>query len=148
MPKKMSDGGEDDKDLSVESIVINKNCYFYSVATEKQKHDISTYCCSGNDVLVLGIDTTYNVCDMFFTDSCYWNKSPISNTSGAHPVSLRPTLFHFKRDTQTFTRIALEIQGCNTEARGIKKTGVDMEDAIYLKWSENCFPEVQQLFCV
>ena len=34
----------------VESIVIKKNCYFYFVASEKQTNDISTFCCSGNDV--------------------------------------------------------------------------------------------------
>ena len=64
---KENDKCEDDDDLSdlllrqlkstdvVESIVIKKNCYFYFVATEKQTNDISTVCCSGNDVSVLGI---------------------------------------------------------------------------------------------
>ena len=48
-----------------------------------------------------------------------------------HPVYPCPTLLHFTKDTQTFTRFALEIQACNPETRGTKKFGVDIEDAIY-----------------
>ena len=67
--------------------------------------------------------------------------------SGVHPVYLGPTLLHFTKDTQTFTRFALEIQACNPETRGIKKTGVDIEDAIY-NGVEILFTEAQQLYCV
>ena len=74
-------------------------------------------------------------------------KRLISNTSGVHPVYLCPTLLHFTKNAQTFTRFALEIQVCNTETKGIKKTGVDMEDAIYNR-VKKIFPEAQQLYCV
>ena len=45
----------------------------------------------------------HNLCDMWVTNSCYRNKSLISNTSRAHPAYLGPTLLHFTKDTQTFT---------------------------------------------
>ena len=64
-----------------------------------------------------------------------------------HPVYLGPTLLHFTKDTQTFTRFALEIQAFNPETRGIKKIGVDIEDAIY-NGVQILFPEAQQLCCV
>ena len=51
------------------------------------------------------------------------------------------------KNKQTFTRFALEIQAFNPEARGIKKNGVDMEDAIY-NGVKILFPEAQQLYCV
>ena len=95
---------------------------------------------------VLGTDVTYNLCDMWVTDSCYRNKRLISSTLGVHPIYLGPTLLHFTKDTQTFTRFALEIQACNPETRGIKKIGVDMEDAIY-NGVKILFPEAQQLYC-
>ena len=116
-----------------------KICYFYFVATEKQTNDISIFCCSGNDISFLGIDTTHYLCHMWVTDSCYWNKRLISNTSRVHPIYLDPTLLHFTKDTQTFTRFELEILACNPETRGIKKIGVDMEDAIY-NGVKNVFP--------
>ena len=95
---------------------------------------------------VLGTDATYNLCDMWVTDSCYRNKRLISSTLGVHPIYLGPTLLHFTKDTQTFTQFALEIQVCNPETRGIKKIGVDMEDAIY-NGVKILFPEAQQLYC-
>ena len=64
-----------------------------------------------------------------------------------HPVYLGPTLLHFTKDTQTLTRFALEIQAFNPDARGIKKIGVNMEDAIY-NGVKIIFPEEQQLYCV
>ena len=64
-----------------------------------------------------------------------------------HPVYLGPTLLHFTKDTQTFTRFALEIQACNPETRGIKKTGVDIEDAVY-NGVEILFTEAQHFYCV
>ena len=150
--------GKNDDDLSnllcqlksinvIESIVIKKNCYFCFVATKKQTNYISTFCCSGNDISVLEIDVTYNLCDIWVTDSCCRNKRLISNTSGVYPVYLGPTLLHFTKDIQTFTQFALEIQACNPETRGIKKIGVDMEDAIY-NGVKILFPEAQQLYCV
>ena len=64
-----------------------------------------------------------------------------------HPVYVGPTLLHFTKNRQTFTRFALEIQACNPETRGIKKIGFDIEDAIY-NGVQILFPEAQQLYCV
>ena len=61
-----------------------------------------------------------------------------------HPVYLGPTLLHFTKDTWTFTRFTLKTQASNPETRGIKKTGVDIEDAIY-NGVKKFFPEAQQL---
>ena len=47
---------------------------------------------------------------------------------------------------QTFTRFALEIQVYNPETRGIKKIGVDSEDAIY-KAVKIFVLQAQQLYC-
>ena len=153
-----NDKGKDDHDLChlhcqlksidvVESIVIKKNCYFSFAATEKQIYDISTFCCSGNDVSVLGIDTTYNLCEMWVTDSCFQNKRLISYTSGAHPFYLGPTLLHFTKDTQTFPQFALELQAHNTETRGMKKIDVNKEYGIY-NVVKILFADAQQLYCV
>ena len=74
----------------------------------------------------------------------FWKRL---TSSGVHPVYPCPTLLHFTKDTQTFTRFALEIQACNPETRGTKKFGVDIEDAIY-NWVKIIFPEAQQPYCV
>ena len=73
----------------------------------------------------------------------FWKRL---TSSGVHPVYLGPTLLHFTKDMQTFTRFALEIQVYNPETRGIKKIGVDSEDAIY-KAVKIFVLEAQQLCC-
>ena len=114
----------------VESIIVKKRCYFLYLSTERQIED-AKFCCTAQSSSVLDIDTTYNLCDMWVTDSCYRNKRLIRNDSGHHPVFLGPVLFHFTKDDQTFTRFALELQASYPETRKLKKIGVDMEDAIF-----------------
>ena len=98
---------------------------------ERQVEDVVKFCCTGQNTAVFGIDTTYNLCDMWVTDSCYRNKRLIGNDSGHHPVFLGPALFHFTKKDQTFTRFALELQASNPEMRKLKKISIDMEDAIF-----------------
>jgi len=129
------------------SIVVQQDRYFYFIATAKQTNDVAKFCCSDSNVSVLGIDTTYNLCDMWVTDSCYRNKRLISKRSEAHPVYLGPTLLYFTKDTQTFTRFSLDMQAANPETRNIKKIGIDMEDAIY-NGVKALFPDSQRLYCV
>ena len=95
--------------------MIKKNFYF--VVPKKQTNDISTFCCSGNDLSVLGIDTTYNLCDIRVTDSCYQNKRLISNTSGVHPVCLGLTLLHEDKEQADVYAIFIR----NTSVQPISK---------------------------
>ena len=131
----------------VGSVIVKKRFYFFYLSTERQAEDLVKFCCTGQNTSVLGIDTTYNLCDMWVTDSCYRNKRLIGSDSGHHPVFLGPVLFHFTKDDQTFTRFTLELQASNSETRKLKKIGVDMEDAIF-NGVQSLFPDVSKLYCV
>ena len=91
----------------VQSVVINQGSYFYFISTDRQLNDIEMFCCSQNEVSVLGIDTTFNLSEMWITDSSYQNKRVVGNVSGDHPVFLGPDLFHFTKDEKTFTLLYL-----------------------------------------
>ena len=84
---------------------------------------------------------------MWVTDSCYRNKRIIGNCSGQHPVFLGPVLFHFTKDDQSFTRLALELEANNPETRKLKKIGVDMEDTVF-NGVQSLFPDISKLYCV
>ena len=131
----------------VESIIIKNNAYFFFIATSRQTNDISKFCCGGNNSSVLGVDTTFNLCELWVTDSSYRNKRIINMKTGNHPVFLGPSLFHFTKDQSTFARFALELQACNSEIRKLKKVGLDMEDAIF-QGIKHFFPDIKQLYCV
>ena len=130
----------------VEGIIVKKHCYFFYLSTDRQVEDVVKICCTGQNTSVLGIDTTYNLCDMRVTDSCYRNKRQIRNGSGHHPVFLGPVLFHFTKDDQTFTRFALELQTSNPETIKLKEIGIDMEDDIF-NGVQLLFPDVPELYC-
>ena len=69
---------------------------------------------------VLGIDTTFNLCNLWVTDSCYRNKRLVNNVWGENPNFLAPSLFHFTKDEQTFRRFAVELLA-NPRLANLKK---------------------------
>ena len=131
----------------VENIIVKKQCFFLYLFLERQVEDVAKCCCTGQKSSVLVTDTTNNLCDMWVADSCYQNKRLIENASGHHPVLLGPALFHFTKDDQTFTWLALKLQASNPETRKLKRIGVDMEDAIF-NGVQSLFQDVSKLFCV
>ena len=110
----------------VETIIVKRYCCFFYLSTERQVEEVVKFCCTVQNISVLGIDTTYNLCNMWVTDSSYQNKRLIGYDSGRHPVFLGPVLFHFTKDDQTFTWFALELQASNPETRKLKKISVNM----------------------
>ena len=114
----------------IQSIVIKKDSYFFFLASNRQINDIVKFCCVDNNCSVLGIDTTYNLCNMWVTDSCCRNQRIVNNTTGKHPVYLGPSIFHFMKDVNTFKRFGLEIQACDIRTQSVHKIGIDMEEAI------------------
>ena len=96
---------------------------------------------------VLGIDTTFNLFKLWVTDSCYENYHLVNPRTREHPTFLGPSLFHFTNDDNTFSGFCIELLGCDQEVAGLKKVGVDMEDAIF-NGVEAVFPKVGKLYCV
>ena len=97
---------------------------------------------------MLGIDTTFNLCDLWVTDTCYKNKCLVNNKTGNHPAFLGPLLFHFTKDDTTFTRFAMEIIAMDPVIMSqLKKIGLAMEEAIF-NGIKKVIPNVSQLYCV
>ena len=85
---KPNDAGDVEDDLSslprnlrsmhvVEIIIVKKHCYFFYLSTKRQVEDVVKFCCADQNTSAIGIDTTYNLCDMWITDLCYRNKTLI-----------------------------------------------------------------------
>ena len=58
-------------------------------------------CCTGQSIL--GIDKTFNLCDMHATASCYKQTSVKMETTGEPPIFLGPIFIHDNSDFHTFT---------------------------------------------
>ena len=89
------------------------------MCSQRQIKGIVHFCCPDTETSVLGIDTTFNLCDLWITGSCYKNDRLVHNASGNHPVFLGPLLFYFTKDKSTFTRFALEMIGLDPEITNI-----------------------------
>ena len=88
---------EQKKNGMIESIIINNKAYFFSMYSSNQIEDITKFCCPESNTSVLGIETTFNLCDLWVTESCYKNTQIANCTTGNHLVFLGPLMFHFTK---------------------------------------------------
>ena len=62
---------QSDSSSSVRTMVASGNSYIAFLYTDKQLKDIELFCCDpdDNNSCVLGIDTTFKLCNMWITDN-------------------------------------------------------------------------------
>ena len=58
-------------------------------------NDVAKFCCEMNEVLC--IDTTFNLCEHWVTDSCFGNLR-LETNEGKHPIFVGPSIIYFERD--------------------------------------------------
>ena len=133
----------------VQTVLVSDDHYIAFIYTPKQLKDIELFCCNlnDNDACVLGVDTTFNLCDLWVTDTSYRNKRLISTKSRANPVYLGPVMLHFTKDEEAFRRFCLEMISVNPAISNLRKIGVDMEAAIFNGF-KSVLTGLFQLYCV
>ena len=131
----------------IKTVIITGKHYLTFAYNEKQIQDIEKFCTTELEASVLAVDTTFNLCDMWITDTSYRNKRLLNPTTGKHTVFLFPVMLHFSKNEKTFGRIALELVSANPKLKHLKKIGVDLESAIFNGFS-NIIPTVSRLVCV
>ena len=62
------------------------SAYYVFVYTDRQLHDIKQFCSRKDDTVPLAIDTTFNLCDLWLTDTSYGNKRLLNESTGTSPV--------------------------------------------------------------
>ena len=135
-------------DSPVRTVLIFRDSYVAFIYSEKQLLDLEMFCCDPrHDTSVLGIDTTFNLCKMWVTDTCYRNQRLVSRRTKKHPVHLGPVMLHFSKDTETFRRFCLELISANPAISNLRKVGVDMEAAIFNGF-RSAIGSLMQLYCV
>ena len=115
--------------------------------TEKQMLDIEKFCCLERGSSIFPIDSTFNLCDMWVTDTSYKNKRLINPLSGKHPVFFGPVMVHFTKYKATFGRFELELLSLKSNLKALKKIGVDLELATF-KGFKSIIPSLSDLVCV
>ena len=109
-----------------------------------QLSDVELFCGGNNGVL--SVDTSFNLCDSWVNDTCYFNKRLV-NSDCHNPVFLGPTVIHFQKDSSIFCRFLLEMCAHNPKIRNLRTIGTDLEIAILNDFS-SVLPNLNLLLCV
>ena len=75
----------------VHPVTIKKDAFFFLTTT------------------VLGVDTTFNLRNLWVADTCYHNKRMVNIETGNNLMFLGPTLFHLTKNNKTYSRLAHEL---------------------------------------
>lgn len=84
----------------IQNLVFTPNEYLVTAFDQEQLYDMELFCVREKKVFVM--DTTFNVCDMWFTDIAYQNLRLV-NDKGEHPWFSGPILLHMKKSAETFS---------------------------------------------
>lgn len=95
----------------IKGISITKNAYFVYLYNSRQILDVEQFCCCSTNPVPLGVDTTFNLCDLWLTDTSYRNQRLSKISDGKNPVFLGPSMFHFTKNIDTFSRFFLGVEG-------------------------------------
>jgi hypothetical protein len=128
----------------VRSVCCLAKSYYTFIANDIQLNDIVKFCCLNTSIL--SVDTTFNLCDNWLTDTCYPNMR-LLNSNGNNPFFLGPALLHFEKSSFIFQRFIKEMCSFNEAIKELKNIGTDLERAIYKGFSTD-IPDLGLLLCV
>ena len=135
----------------VQTISAVKSAYFLFLYNDRQINGIKRFCCEGDNPSVLPIDTIFNHCDLWITDtSSYQSKRLINRESRKKHIFVGSMMFHFAKDEGAFGasgRFVFELLAADPKLTELKNIGVDMESTIY-RDSKNFIPSINRLLCV
>ena len=84
----------EDEFLKTVTYICDSICDVF-LGTTVQLNDVAKFCCEMNEVLY--IDTTFNLCEHWVTDSCFGNLR-LETNEGKHPIFVGPSIIYFERD--------------------------------------------------
>ena len=111
----------------IRTVSVKDDNYVIFLAMSKQIQYVKKFRSQGKSVL--SIDTTYNLCDLWLTDTSFKNEHLI-NSSGNHPIFLGPS-FHFRKVESAFSHFFFEMVSLDPEIIDLEKIGTDLDNAIY-----------------
>ena len=112
--------------------VRNVSCicdsFYVFLGATIQLSDVAKFCCDMDEVLC--IDTTFNLCEYWLTDTCYGNLR-LETKEGKNPIFIGPSIMHFARDEFLFNWFISKMCSFQPKIRSLKTIGTDQDKAIY-----------------
>ena len=127
----------------IRNIVLTPDEYLVTAYSDAKLNDIETFCFNGNNVLLL--DTTFDVCDIWLSDTAHQNRRLV-NDKLEHPWFFGPILFHMKKTPETFYRFCMDLVASKAEITTLPIIGTDLEKALFQGFKV-IIPTMQSLLC-
>ena len=89
--------GQRDSVSFLKAVTVTDQSHIAFAYAEKQLSDIEKFCRKSTEAVVFAVDTTFNLCDLWITDTSYRNKRLVNTIDGGAPVHLGPIMLHFTR---------------------------------------------------
>lgn len=113
--------------------------------TDDQITDIKNLCCTGQSIL--GIDKTFNLCDMHVNATCYKQVTVDMQSTGEPPIFMGPLYIHDNSDYETYCNFFYHLK--------IKLSGTDTSRLIFSTDDEKAlvnaittsFPNSDHMLC-
>ena len=118
----------------IQSVSCSRNSYYMFFVDDVQLNDVVFFCVDKNGVL--SIDTTFNLCSNWATDTCYENTR-LQTQNGKHPFFLGSILIHFEKMLSSLIGLPGKCA----------QIGTDQEMAIYNSFASQ-IPDLNLLLCV
>jgi len=116
--------------------------------TDQQIKDIRQFCIEHDNPVVLGVDKTYNLCDMFVTVTVYKSLRVIAERTGANPIFIGPVMLHSQSDAQQYHSFLSHLASLLSNSNLRRLTiGSDDERALRLG-IKSAFPVSATVLCV
>ena len=114
----------------IKIVIFTDNVYISLVSTGKQLNDVEKFCCKATNSSILAVET-FNLCDMWITDTSYQNMCLLNTDTRKNPVYLGLIIVLFTKHEKTFSQFALELCSENPNFKNLKAFGVTLESAIF-----------------
>jgi hypothetical protein len=114
--------------------------------TDDQIADIKKFCCSGHTVL--GIDKTFNLCDMHVTLSVYKQLTVVKSTTKQNPIFLGPIYIHDNSDFETYCHFFHHLKMKLYDGQSLSKLVIGSDDErAMVNAVTTAFPESTHILC-
>ena len=106
----------------VKAIACIRDSFYIFLGIKVQLNDVTKFCCEKNEVLC--IDTTFNLCEHWLTDSCHGNLQ-LETNKGKYPIFIEPSMIHFEKEEFLFNRFFSEMFSHQSNIGSLKTIGND-----------------------
>ena len=112
---------------------------------DEQIQDLKQLCCNGKTVL--GVDKTFNLCDMHVTVTCYKQLSVTKVSTSEPPIFIGPMFIHDNSDFDTYSNFFLNLKvKLNDVDTSNLVIGTDDERAL-VNAIKMAFPDSNHILC-